>query len=199
VSRRGSKHVVGGDLELEGVTEQVKDERKVKVWNVYKVVFLLVEIVHKVSLKLPAVVPRIVDVRGELLRGVQHWIGPGEPLDHLSVEAVERVQRPRRLLEALLAFVVLIELETDVESLDVVVQGRARVLSLRVDALLKLFELGLHASVVRVACVGDNFLSVGAEVALPKFSRLIEVGSPNVRGLWQVLVSVSECSNEHHG
>jgi len=125
VGGAGLQHVFGGHLQLERIAQQVEDERKIQIREVHEVVFLLVVGFDEVGLELPAVVPRVIDMRGQLLRGVQHGVGPGVALDHALVKSKRRVQAQSGLLEALLALVVFVELETHVERLNVVVHCRA--------------------------------------------------------------------------
>ena len=170
----GRDHAFGGTLDLEGVTEQVEDEWEVKIGQIYKVVLFLPEIGLEIPLELPTVEPGVVNRSGNLLGGVEEGVWPTVALNHLHIEIVEGVHGEGRVVKALLTEGVLIELETNVEGLNIVVGGWFGVDDLIVDVFLEFLEFwgetcffeGVGIGVVR-AILSDG---------------LVEVGSPNVGG-----------------
>ena len=170
----GSDHGFGGTLDLEGVTEQIEDEWKVKIGQIYKVVLFLPEIGLEIPLELPTVEPGVVNRSGNLLGGVEEGFWPTVALNHLHIEIVEGVHGEGRVVEALLTEGVLVELETNVEGLNIVVDGWIGVGDLIVDVFLELLEFGGETCFFEGVGIGV----VGAILG----DGLVEVGSSNVGG-----------------
>lgn len=84
----GLDQTFSGDLQLKRVTKQVKNERQVNVGQVNETVFFGLESFFEVLLKLPAIVPRIVNMGRQLLGRVQERVSPSISLRHLNVETV---------------------------------------------------------------------------------------------------------------
>ena len=170
----GRDHGFGGTLDLEGVTEQVEDEWKVKIGQIYKVVLFFPEIGLEIPLELPTVEPGVVNRSGNLLGGVEEGVWPTVALNHLHIEIVEGVHGEGRVVEALLTEGVLVELETNVEGLNIVVGGWFGVEDLIVDVFLELLEFGGETCFFEGVGIGV----VGAILG----DGLVEVGSSNVGG-----------------
>lgn len=124
VSCRWKNHGLGGTLDLEGVTEQVENEGKVKIWKVHKVFLLKSVGTYEIDFKLPAVEPGVVDRGGNFLRKKQKWLFPGVPLDHLNVEVVESVKCWSGIVEALFTVFIAVKLKSHIERLDIVKHSR---------------------------------------------------------------------------
>lgn len=170
----GCDHILGGTLDLEGVTKQVEDEWEVKIGQIYKVVLFFPEMVSEIPLELPTVKPGVVNRSGNLLGSVEEGVWPTVTLDHLHIEIVESIHREGRVVKALLTEGVLIELETNVEGFNIVVGSWIGVGNLIVDVFLELFEFRGETCFFEGVSIGV----VGAILS----DGLVEIGSSNVGG-----------------
>ena len=119
----GNRHTFARELELPGITEQVEHKGEVHVSTIDKQVLLLDPVRLEVFFELPTIIPGVVDVLRQLLGGIVHRFVPVKALLHRIVKSEECVHGVRRILPALRALIVLVELKPHIESLDIVVEG----------------------------------------------------------------------------
>jgi len=79
------------NLQLEGVTQQVEDKGQIKIWQVYKTFLFLYISFVEICLKLPTIVPSIVNMGRNLLWSIQERICPSVALGHFDIKSVKSV------------------------------------------------------------------------------------------------------------
>lgn len=135
VQRSGIHHVLGGDLDLKRVGEQVKDKRHVDVAEVNEVLdFLFVNEIDVVG-HLVTEEPGVVELVADDLESQEVWFAPVAHAGRVEVEVVQLIHEQRRVVQTLLRERVVLEVVPAVKGFDVVVLGALAVKDILVNVL----------------------------------------------------------------